>query len=243
MAVLLSFLAFAMTALGGIVAMRVHDRVHLVLGLCGGVVLGVVAFDLIPEALRLNHTRVHNIPVVAVAFVCGFLLLHFIEKSIAMHRAQEEGYSPHGHSHGAAGALGGAALVGHSFVDGLSIGLAFQAGSEIALGVAVAVIAHDFADGFNTFTITFLGARDRRRALTMLACDALAPVFGALLTLVISVPDAVLGPYLGMFGGFLLYLAAADILPEAHSSRPAVSTMGATVTGVVLIWIIVGYAG
>lgn len=249
MAIALACLSALMTLVGGAVAMRVQRYVNLVLGFVGGIILGVVAFDLIPEALKMAPAQVHNISVVAVAFVAGFLTLHIIEKAIGIHEARsgrtsaEADHGHLGHGQGPVGMLAGLALVAHSFVDGLSIGLAYQGGSRLGLTVAIAVIAHDFADGFNTFTVTFFGTRDRRRALMLLICDAIAPVAGATVTLFFTLAGSVLGPYLGFFGGFLLYLAASEILPAAHSKVPAFTTLGATVLGSGLIWFIVGFSG
>jgi len=97
--------------------------------------------------------------------------------------------------------------------------------------VAIAVICHDFADGFNTFTITTLYGNARRRALLLLTLDALAPVVGATIGTLIRVPPEATGLYLGYFAGFLLYLATADILPEAHAGHPSRLTLFCTVAG------------
>jgi hypothetical protein len=58
--------------------------------------------------------------------------------------------------------------------------------------VAIAVLSHDFADGFNTYTITSLYGNDRQRALTLLVADALAPVTGAAITLLVTIPQQIL---------------------------------------------------
>ncbi|MFC5754728.1 ZIP family metal transporter [Actinomadura rugatobispora] len=244
-AVVLSAVAFLMTLTGGLVAMRVRDRRHLVLGLAGGLILGIVAFDLVPEALEESETSLLGVPAPMIGFAAGFLLLHVVEQSAAIHRAHEGEYAPHVHAHagpGKGGLLAACALVGHSFIDGLSIGLGFQAGHDVGVVVALAVIAHDFADGFNTFTAASLNRADRRPALILLAADALAPIAGALATLLVTVPKAVLGPYLGFFAGVLLYLAAAEILPEAHSRHPRVLTLCATACGVLAVFVVVGVA-
>ena len=60
----------------------------------------------------------------------------------------------------------------------------------------------------------------------MLALDAVAPVAGAAATLFIEVPPSVLVLYLGFFAGFLLYIGASDILPEAHSQNPSGTVIG-----------------
>ncbi len=41
--------AFATTFAGGLFALRLEDRLHLVLGFSAGAVVGVAFFDLLPE--------------------------------------------------------------------------------------------------------------------------------------------------------------------------------------------------
>jgi ZIP family zinc transporter len=77
----------------------------------------------------------------------------------------------------------------------------------------------------------------------LLVADAAAPVAGAALTLLGTVPEGVLGPYLGLFAGVLLYLSAAEILPEAHSGHPRVMTLCATGLGLVVVIFSVSLAG
>jgi ZIP family zinc transporter len=136
--------------------------------------------------------------------------------------------------------LAASALVVHSLLDGVGIGLGFQAGTTVGVTVAIAVVAHDFADGFNTFTITSLYGNDRRRALTLLGLDAIAPVAGAVLGTLVHLSSVAIGLYLGYFAGFLLYLATADILPEAHADHPSRATLVSTVGGVAFMWLVVG---
>ena len=102
----------------------------------------------------------------------------------------------------------------------------------VCVVVSIAVLSHDFADGLNTYTIISLYGNDCRRALTLLIADALAPVIGAASTLLFTIPHQLLGLYLGFFAGVLLYLATADILPEAHAHHPSRLTLVCTVLGV-----------
>jgi zinc and cadmium transporter len=239
MPVLVACAAVLFTALGGFVALRANDRLHLILGFAAGVMLGLVAFDLIPELFELSDAQVAGVPAVMVAFAAGFLLLHFVERSVAMHGAHEGEYEPHHHHNPSVGLASAGALVAHSFLDGVGIGLAFQIDNQVGIAVAVAVIAHDFADGLNTVTIMRTHGNGRRRTLTMLAADAVAPVVGAFSTLFFSVSDELLALYLGAFAGFLLYLATADILPEAHARHPSRLTLVSTLAGLGLMWFVV----
>ncbi len=241
MPVLVSLGSLVTTLFGGWAALRVRDRRHLVLGLAAGIMLGVVGFDLLPEALAQAPQLLMHVPAPFAAFVAGFLVLHMLERSIAVHRGHEAEYLAH-HHEPTVGLLAAGGLVLHSTMDGFAIGAAFQAGTSVGIVVALAVIAHDFADGFNTYTITSLYGNDRRRALTLLILDAVAPVVGASLTLFITIPPTVLGVYLGFFAGFLLYLAVSDILPEAHASHPTLLTIASTVGGVMAMWVVVNLA-
>ncbi|MGV9250190.1 ZIP family metal transporter [Streptomyces sp. NPDC003697] len=242
MAVLVALGAFLMTLAGGWTAQRVTDRRHLVLGLAGGLMLGVVGLDLLPEALRAAGREVFGVPAALLLFVGGFLLAHLVERLLAARRAAH-GAGEHGHRAPEVGLTAAAAMVGHSAMDGVAIGAAFQVGGGMAASVALAVVAHDFADGFNTFTLTSLYGNARRKAVVMLVADALAPLLGAASTVFVTVPEPLLGGYLGLFGGVLLYLAAAEILPEAHHAHPARSTLLCTVAGTAFVWLVVGVAG
>ena len=244
MAVLLACAALLATLLGGLVALHARDRLHLVLGVAAGVLLGVAAFDLLPEALRQTSQSAFGVPVPMLAAIGGFFTVHILERSLAIHRAHggEHGGDLHGHSHDlhTVGLLAGSGLVVHSMLDGVGIGLGYQAGATVGLAVAIAVIAHDFADGFNTFTITSLYGNARKRAVLLLMLDAIAPVVGAVVGTLVPVPEGAIGVYLGYFAGFLLYLATSDILPEAHARHPSRLTLLCTVAGAAFMWLVVG---
>lgn len=241
MALLLAFGTFFSTSLGGLFALRNKDRLHLILGFSAGVILGVVAFDLLPEIADLS-TKTHiSFTTPMIALVCGFLGFHIIEKSLLLHNAHEGEYGNHHHpTVGVASAL---ALAGHSLTDGIAIGLAFQVNHSVGYSVGIAVLGHDFADGLNTVSLMLTNGNDRRKALWLLALDALTPMVGAALTLLFTVPDRGLLLYLGVFAGFLLYIGASDVLPEAHAEHPAKLTLVLTVAGATLMYVIIKAIG
>ncbi|GAA3270441.1 hypothetical protein GCM10020258_44250 [Sphingomonas yabuuchiae] len=50
------FAAMLATLAGGLLALRLRNRIGLVLGVTAGIVVGVALFDLVPEALELAGT-------------------------------------------------------------------------------------------------------------------------------------------------------------------------------------------
>jgi ZIP family zinc transporter len=142
------------------------------------------------------------------------------------------------HHHPHVGTASAIALAGHSFLDGVGIGLAFQVGEGVGVAVALAVIAHDFSDGINTVSLMLTNRNPRRQIWRLLAIDAVAPILGALSTLLFTISDVGLVVYLGFFTGFLLYIGASEILPEAHSKHSSYQTIGLTVFGVLFMFVL-----
>ncbi|MDB5170349.1 MAG: Permease [Candidatus Saccharibacteria bacterium] len=238
--IFLAFAAFLSTLIGGLVGLKNKDRLHRFLGFTAGVLLGVVAFELLPEIFELVSGTGGSATGPMIALVCGFLGFHTIEKSILIHHNNESEYEVHHHPHvGVASAL---ALIGHSFLDGVGIGLGFQASTEVGIAVTIAVLAHDFSDGLNTVNLMLLNKNKTRKAFIFLLLDAAAPILGALTTLLFSISDAGLTLYLGFFAGFLLYIGASEILPEAHSKHSSYKTIGLTVLGAVFIFFVTRFA-
>src|SRR5262249_31085204 len=151
-----------------------------------GVLLGIVAFDIFPEIIELLHEYSFAAIDVMVALVCGFLVFHILEKSILVHHGHEDEFESHKHPHvGVASAL---ALAGHSFMDGVAIGLGFQVNAAIGILVAIAVIAHDFTDGMNTVSLMLNHKNTDKKAKMFLLITALTPVLGVISTFFFTVP-------------------------------------------------------
>ena len=235
-AILFSLISFFSTFFGGLFAVRFKNKLHLIMGLTAGVLLGVVAFDIFPEIISQVNQRGFRPIEPMIALVVGFLLFHILEKTIVIHHAQEGSYAQHHHPQ--VGILSALALTGHSFMDGIGIGLGFQVSSSVGLLVSLAVIAHDFTDGMNTITLMLSHHNTEQKSRRFLLFDAAAPILGALSTLLFTVSSHFLIWYLGFFAGFLLYIGISDILPEAHSERSSFRLIGLTVLGTAIIFLV-----
>lgn len=234
MVVLLSVLAAVAALAGGLLAIKNRKNINLALGFTAGIILGLVAFDLLPEIAEITASLGMDMIWPMIALVSGFLLFHIIEKAILIHHSNESQYGPHQHPH--VGIAGAGALIGHSFLDGASIGIGFQASTAIGVAVAIAVIGHRFADGFNTANVMLHHKNKPKVARRMLVIASIMPVIGGLSTLLFTLSESVLVIYLGFFAGFLLYIGASDILPQAHSKHSSKATIGLTVLGALIMF-------
>ncbi len=206
------------------------------MSLTAGVLVGVVFFDLMPEIFNLS-VRNHFDPTPAlIALVLAFLLIHILQKLALIHSTHEDEYASHRHP--TVGLISASGLSIHSFLDGVGIGLAFQVSPHVGFIVALAVIAHDFSDGLNTVTMMLSHKNTTKKAVVLLLIDATTPILGAASTLLFRIPDNFLLIYLGFFAGFLLYIGASDLLPEAHSEHSSYKMIGLTILGVLFIFFV-----
>lgn len=241
-----AFLPFFSTIAGGYAALRLRHRLHVLMAVAAGVVFATAVADLLPEAFQLaGPGRSIEIGIGAVIGFIGFSLLEaFLHQS-----SFEHGEEPDIAEAGAAAARPGTGLIGllppislviHSAMDGLVIGLAFQAGEETGLIVLLAVLAHDFADGMNIVTVVLDAARGARVAVVFVLLDAVAAPAGAVASTLITVEPTTLGVLLATFAGIFLAIGAGHLLPESQHHDPergpimvALAGAGATIVLVI----------
>ena len=241
-----TILPFFSTLLGGYAALRLRHRIHALMAIAAGVVVATAIADLLPEAWELVGEGAALS--VGVAAIVGFIGFSFLEAFFHQSSFEHAGTLGHTHTHaghdhdedhdheqaraayvenlparrpGLIGLLPPASLVAHSAMDGLMIGVAFQASDEIGFIVLLAVLCHDFADGMNVATVALEAARGVRLAVLFVILDAVAAPVGGAISALISVDDRTLGLLLATFGGVFLAIGAGHLLPESQHRDPS----------------------
>lgn len=225
---------------GGSLALRLRDRLHLILGFSAGAVIAVAFFDLLPESLELGIPS-HD-PSTIVAFTAlGFVLYLVLDRLLLIHDHSEDAHEARADD--ARGPVRAGSLSAHSFLDGVGIGLAFQVSAAVGVVVAAAVLAHDFSDGINTVNVIVRHGGTFKNALRWLVVDAVAPIVGVLVTLLFAVSQESLALLLAMFAGFFIYIGASDLIPESYHQHPKFLTTAMTVLGVAVLYAAIRIAG
>ncbi len=223
--------AFVSTLIGGLVALRLRDKLHLILGFSAGAVIGVAFFDLLPEAVNFG-VKLHSPGVILSFTALGFLSYLVLDRILLFH--------------GGGASRGGVAagvLCCHSLLDGVAIGLAFQASHAIGVVVTIAVLTHDFSDGVNTMNVVLKNRGDRSRAFRWLLLDAVAPVLGVAATLMLRLAGDQFGIALALFAGFFLYIGASDLIPESYHAHPKFLTTAMTLAGAAVMYLAITLIG
>jgi zinc transporter ZupT len=223
--------AFASTLCGGLLALGLRDKLHLILGFSAGAVIGVAFFDLLPEAVEFG-AGFHGPSVILSWSALGFLCYLVLDRIVVFH----------GDSAPRGGVAAGV-LCCHSLLDGVAIGLAFQASRAVGIVVAIAVLTHDFSDGINTMNIVLKNRGDRALGFRWLLLDALAPAAGIAVTRLFVLPGEGFGVVLALFAGFFLYIGASDLIPESYHAHPKFLTTAMTLAGAAVLYLAITFIG
>jgi zinc transporter ZupT len=223
--------AFLSTFLGGLLALKLHDKLHLILGFSAGAVIGVAFFDLLPEAIHFGE-KFQGPSVILSCTALGFLSYLVLDRILLFHGDAAS-----------RGPFAAGVLCIHSLLDGVAIGLAFQTSHEVGIVVAIAVLTHDFSDGINTMNIVLKNQGRRPQAFRWLMVDALAPVLGIASTHFYTLPGAGFGTALALFAGFFLYIGASDLIPESYHAHPKFLTTAMTLAGAGVLYLAITLIG
>jgi zinc transporter ZupT len=150
----------------------------------------------------------------------------------AHHAHAHHAYAHHAHGHADSMALAGMSI--HNLADGLTTAAAFTVSKTVGVVVVVAIVLHQMAAGLSLGAIMLRMGRDRRRIWISTTTTASFIVWGALLYhFVVPVGENITGIVLGIAAGSFLYVAACDLLPEAHAQDEGWSVMATTIGGYV----------
>lgn len=201
------------TALGGLLAIRLHRHLHLLMALGAGLLLGATFLDLLPEALNLG-AKLGWTNKNLLGLTLLFFLLFYIADYLV--NAVEAGLVKRNRDTLWLRRISAGLLVFHSFRDGMAIGAAYAASRGAGYAVACGIAAHDLGDGMNTVLLTTRGDRPQAGDYAWLAADALAPLLGGLLTFwwFVSSRGSVL--LLLLAASFFLQIATGDFLPHVR---------------------------
>jgi ZIP family zinc transporter len=229
--VIIAGAAFLSTLAGGLLALKLHDKLHLILGFSAGAVIGVAFFDLLPEAIEFGE-KFHSPAFILACTALGFLSYLVLDRILLFHRDAA-----------ARGPFAAGVLCVHSLLDGVAIGLAFQTSHEVGIVVAIAVLTHDFSDGINTMNIVLKNHGRRAQGFRWLLIDALAPVLGVAATYSFTLPGDGFGTALALFAGFFLYIGASDLIPESYHAHPKFLTTAMTLAGAAVLYLAITLVG
>ena len=235
------------TGLGGIIgALLQKDSkrvVSLLLSFAGGVMLSVVCFDLVMEAVETQVGLGFAVGSIALGVAITYLLNHLIDRKTNPEVAHidenhpktaddldELIHSDHLQHHYAkkdsklglfvAGMVMASAIALHNVPEGMTIGASY-ASNDGAMGNAALVLAiliglHNIPEGMAVSVPLISGGMGKTKAVLITALSGVPTMLGALLGFWIGeIGPMGLALSLGFASGAMLYVVFGEILPQA----------------------------
>lgn len=173
-----------------------------IMGFSGGVMLSVVVFDLIPEALK-RGSFLHTF------FFCiiGIFIIFFVEKIIPQNSAE---------SSMKIGVVTALALMIHNFPEGIIMGCGFAGGSVLGIKMSIAIAIHDIPEGIAVSAPLMASDVKPFKIILYAFLTALPTAFGALIGAYAgNVSQNMLCMNFSLASGIMLYVAVCEMMPES----------------------------
>jgi len=235
------------TGLGGLIGAILQKGsnrvVSLLLSFAGGVMLSVVTFDLVTEAIHTGVGVTTVIGATAAGVVIIYLLNYIIDQKTnpevphidANHPKTaddldelihsdhlEHHYSIHDNKLALfiAGIVMACAIALHNVPEGMTIGASYASNDGImgssALVLAVLIGLHNIPEGMAVSVPLISGGMGKPKAVLITALSGVPTILGALLGFMIGELGAMgLALSLGFASGAMLYVVFGEILPQA----------------------------
>ncbi|TQQ83991.1 ZIP family metal transporter [Peptacetobacter hominis] len=193
------------TGLGGLLASifkkGVERYISFFMGLSGGVMLAVVVFDLMPEAME----KIGTIETVIAAFA-GALITMLMKNKLDFRGNMASGY------------LIFVSILFHNLPEGLAIGSSFMSAKELGVAIAIIIGIHNVPEGLAMALGMVCNKMSMRKVLflTMIAGVpmGIGSFFGACFGAAFT---PLIGIFLAIAAGTMLYVVIEELFPASKS--------------------------
>ncbi|KOR26264.1 ZIP family metal transporter [Clostridium sp. L74] len=190
------------------------------MGFSAGLMISIVIFDLIPEAL--NTWDYFG---VLIFLFLGVLIVYFIDKntnSIDINMHKKVAFMT---------ALG---LILHNFPEGILMGVGFQAGSRLGLKMAIIISIHDIPEGIAVATPLIASKEKKSKTLFYVFLTAVPTLFGVFLGFYIAnISKNFLSMLLSLASGIMIYVVCAEMIPESRNLSDKITSYFYMIVGII----------
>jgi len=259
------------TGLGGLIgAMMQKDSsrtVSLLLSFAGGVMLSVVCFDLVSEAIETNVGLGIVIGSIAMGVIVIYLLNYLIDKKTnpeiphidedhpkTADHLDELIHSDHLEQHYVnkdskfalfvAGIVMACAIALHNVPEGMTIGASYASNNGVmgsaALVLAILIGLHNIPEGMAVSVPLISGGMSKPKAVLLTALSGVPTIIGAFLGYLLGDIGAIgLAMSLGFASGAMLYVVFGEILPQSILMYHSKLPAFSTIVGILLGMLII----
>ncbi len=204
------------TTLGGILGIVIKKNsnkfLSFILSFASGLMMAVICFDLVPEALGIS-----NIYGVVLGVIFGVISMIFCDIFVQnkFNKKQKEYSSKNDLLR--TGIIVSIGLAIHNFPEGLAIGSGFEASLRLGLGLAIAICLHDIPEGISMSVPMKNGGMKKSKVIFYVILSGITTGIGAFFGAIVgSISEAVIAVCLSFAAGAMLYIVSGELIPESN---------------------------
>ena len=215
--IIFSLIGGVFSLIGGIILIRNRkgaDNLALyATPFAAGALLSAVFLDLMREGIEQSEAYT-----VLLFTLVGMALFFLAERLFRWF------HHHHQHDNEAADPTTGLVILGdtmHNALDGVAIAASFLVSVPTGIITTIAVAAHEIPQEIGDFGVLLRKGLSRKRVVVVNVVSALATTLMAVITFVLGSGEVIpTGILFGLSAGFLLYIAASDLIPTIHEEMP-----------------------
>ena len=217
------------TTIGGIIGVttKKHSKKFLsfVLAFASGLMMAIICFDLIPEALEIS-----NLTNALFGILLGIIMMIFCDKlvekkfkntnlaNIEKHNLSKHNinYTNKSSSLLKRGIIVSIGLAIHNFPEGLAIGSGFGASIKLGFSLAIAICLHDIPEGISMAIPMKNGGMKKSKVIFLVVISGITTGIGAFVGAIIGgISEEIIAICLSFAAGAMLYIISRRINPRS----------------------------
>lgn len=199
------------TTIGGIIGASFKNTsnkiLSFILEFAAGLMISIVCFDLVPEALELSNLSITFIGII-LGVVCMIICDNLVRKISSLNYKDMFQKS----SLLKTGIIVGIGLALHNFPEGLAIGSGFEASYKLGISLALAIALHDVPEGISMAVPMKTGGMKKTKVMFYTFASGLTTGIGAFFgALVGNISQSLISICLAFAAGAMLYIVSRRI--------------------------------
>ncbi|HEY8444563.1 MAG TPA: ZIP family metal transporter [Bacilli bacterium] len=222
------------TGIGGIIGTFIGKKKNIgkVLAFAGGIMISIVAFEIIPEALSLS-----NLPLVIIFLILGLILVEIVERGMNYFEKNQP------LSIKRTGIILLIVIGLHNFPEGLAIGASGAANEKIGLILGLLVALHDISEGMAIAVPLLASGTSKFKVILYTFLSGATTILGALCGLFLGNLSSIsMSIALAIAGGAMLYVVYLEIIPEALQYEKPKWIANFVILGIIIGLIIINFS-
>lgn len=215
------------TTIGGIIGVNFKNTsnkfLSFILSLASGLMISIVCFDLIPEALEISI-----IPCIILGILLGVICMIICDILVQKKFNTSVNYKKSKNSLLRTGIIVSIGLALHNFPEGLAIGSGFGASLKLGYSLAIAILLHDIPEGVSMAVPMKNGGMKISKVIIYVILSGITTGIGAFFgALVGGISQEIIALCLSFAAGAMLYIVSGELIPESNKLyKGRMSSMG-----------------